>query len=134
MNSEFNYSKNMSIQMSECNNNILAIKKSVFKRCVISGFVTDQDKESNTDKYKWFEEVFMLNIYSLSLLETIMVNTLDPESLSDVDGDIKNKTELIIKDIARRIMSSSTSNKSPSFLSSNNIDLNLSKPLGQHLK
>jgi capsule polysaccharide export protein KpsE/RkpR len=134
MNSEFNYSKNMSIQISECNNNILSTKKSVFKRCVISGFITAQDEESNTDKYKWFEEVFMLNIYSLSLLETIMVNTLDPESLSDVDGDIKNKTELIVKDIARRIISSSTINKFSSSSSPNSLELNLSKPLGQHLK
>lgn len=47
----------------------------------------------------------MRNFYSLNLLETIMENKYDPQLTEDVDRDIKLKASLIIKDIARRLVS-----------------------------
>ncbi|TOB64264.1 hypothetical protein CGK02_08900 [Vibrio parahaemolyticus] len=47
----------------------------------------------------------MRNFYSLNLLETIMENKYEPRLTEDVDRDVKLKSSIIIKDIAKRLVS-----------------------------
>ncbi|HCG5275148.1 hypothetical protein A0H77_12620 [Vibrio alginolyticus] len=105
MKQHFNFENKMVNAMTTEKNKFSMIKSLVFKCCLSSGFLSNLDKKENTSKYQWFEEVFMRNFYSLNLLETIMENKYDPQLTEDVDRDIKLKASLIIKDIARRLVS-----------------------------
>ncbi|EOV0873077.1 hypothetical protein ACWOQH_002900 [Vibrio parahaemolyticus] len=92
-------------------NKLSMIKSLVLKCCLSSGFLSNLDEQENTPKYRWFEEVFMKNFYSLNLLETIMDNKYDPKLTEDVDRDVKLKASIIIKDIAKRLVSEPTVNE-----------------------
>ncbi|KYY52348.1 hypothetical protein [Vibrio parahaemolyticus] len=105
MNKNFEFENKMVNAMATEKNKLFMIKGLVLKCCLSSGFLSELDKQENTPKYRWFEEVFMRNFYSLNLLETIMENKYEPRLTEDVDRDVKLKSSIIIKDIAKRLVS-----------------------------
>ncbi|EJG0752769.1 hypothetical protein C4G89_RS23875 [Vibrio parahaemolyticus] len=107
MNQNFNFEfeNKMVNAMATEKNKLSMIKGLVFKSCLSSGFLSNLDEQENTPKYRWFEEVFMRNFYSLNLIETVMENKYEPQSTEDVDRDVKFKASIIIKDIAKRLVS-----------------------------
>ncbi|ELB1139464.1 hypothetical protein QQ214_003909 [Vibrio parahaemolyticus] len=105
MNQNFEFENKMVNAMATEKNKLFMIKGLVLKCCLSSGFLSELDKQENTPKYRWFEEVFMRNFYSLNLLETIMENKYEPRLTVDVDRDVKLKSSIIIKDIAKRLVS-----------------------------
>ncbi len=105
MNQNFEFENKMVNAMATEKNKLSMIKGLVLKCCLSSGFLSELDKQENTPKYRWFEEVFMRNFYSLNLLETIMETKYDPRLTEDVDRDVKLKASIIIKDIAKRLVS-----------------------------
>ncbi|MEZ8985581.1 hypothetical protein AB4440_07775 [Vibrio splendidus] len=109
LNSEFENKITDMITTDE--NKLFMIKNLVLKNCIKSGFLSNCDEREKSHKYLWFEEVFLRNFYSLNLLETIMVNKHTPRLIEDVDRDVKLKATMIIKDIARRLVSESINNK-----------------------
>lgn len=80
------------------------IKINVFNKCVRADVLSNNDRECYTQEYRWFESVFESSYKSLSLLETIMINTFNPSSLQEVDSDVKQKVKEIIKELSAKII------------------------------
>ena len=80
------------------------IRDAVVQHCFNANFILASDKQMNTARFKWLNEVIQNNIHGLSLLQQIIVDTADISDLADLKDDIDEKAALIVKDIAKRVM------------------------------
>jgi translation initiation factor IF-2 len=91
-------------QLSSNNLKRLQVEHLVFKHCLEAGFLSQNDKDKNTQSYQWYKSVLEANIQALSLLERIIVDSDMMGSLEEFEGELEAKAAAIIKDIAQRIM------------------------------
>ncbi|MGR5321158.1 hypothetical protein [Vibrio sp. DNB22_19_1] len=85
------------------------IRLTVLNHCVKAGFITQGDMRSDNPRYIWLEEVIGRNIISLSLLEQVIVDLHEQEkTLDEVSSEVDEQVEVIIKDIAKKILASSS--------------------------
>nr|WP_229649990.1 hypothetical protein [Vibrio splendidus]MCC4882336.1 hypothetical protein [Vibrio splendidus] len=101
---ESSLSANLSTPESKLNN----IRLTVLNHCVKAGFISEEEMKDETPRFIWIKEVIHKNIMSLSLLQQLIVDVYEPaETLGEVDSEVGVQAELIIKDIAQRILASS---------------------------
>ncbi len=91
-------------QLSSNNLKRLQVEHLVFKHCSEAGFLSQSDKDKNTQSYQWYKSVLKANIQALSLLERIIVDSDMMGSLEEFEGALEAKAVSIIKDLAQRVM------------------------------
>ncbi|RPB35153.1 hypothetical protein CYQ91_20160 [Vibrio diabolicus] len=91
-------------QLSSNNLKRLQVEHLVFKHCLEAGFLSQSDKDKNTQAYQWYKSVLKANIQALSLLESVIVDSDMMGSLEEFEEELEAKAAAIIKDIAQRVM------------------------------
>ncbi|WP_299692595.1 hypothetical protein [uncultured Vibrio sp.] len=81
-----------------------AIEAKVINHCKKSGFITVEDIELKSERYKWLVRVLNINLQALCLLDQIVLEVVSNTNSDDYNSEIGDKSAAIIKDLVRRLM------------------------------
>ena len=102
------FESSLSTKLSTPESRLENIRLTVLNHCVKAGFISKEEMMGDNPRFIWLQEVIHKNIMSLSLLQQLIVDVHNPaETLGEVESEVDVQTELIIKDIAQRILASS---------------------------
>ncbi|MEZ8650814.1 hypothetical protein AB6D92_17730 [Vibrio splendidus] len=112
MNQLDHFEGSLAASLSTPESKLKNIRLTVLNHCVKAGFISKEEMKDENPRFIWIKEVIHKNIMSLSLLQQLIVDANESaETLDEVDSEVGVQAELIIKDIAQRILASS-----PAFL------------------
>lgn len=80
------------------------IRLAVLKHCENAGFISSKDQEENSQRYQWLQEVIKLNLWTLNLLDQIVLDVNHSLFPLEVKTELDAKAASVIKDIAKRLM------------------------------